>query len=114
MCNQTVRQGLRRLQAVFEKRPAPQVTDRQLLERFASGRDESAFATLVRRHGGMVLGVCRRVLGDERDAQNVFQATFLVLARAAMSWHWQQCVADWLHATAYQLASNGARTRVGA
>src|SRR5438105_4353708 len=59
------------------------VTDAQLLERYAVGGDEAAFELLAWRHGPMVLGVCRRVLGDADEADDAFQATFLVLARKA-------------------------------
>src|SRR5437763_1070580 len=83
---------------------ASRATDRELLERFAREGDETAFEVLVRRHGPMVLGVCRRILGNDADADDAFQATFLVLAKKAGATAWQDSVAGWLHRTAYQLA----------
>jgi RNA polymerase sigma factor (sigma-70 family) len=79
-------------------------TDRHLLGCFATRQDEQAFAALVRRHGAMVLGVCRRVLGHAQDAEDAFQATFLVLAQKAGSARWQESVGPWLHAAAYRIA----------
>ena len=80
------------------------VEDAELLGRFAEHRDEDAFAALLRLHGPMVLGVCRRVLGDEQDAEDVFQATFLVLARKAASIRSRGTLADWLYRVASRLA----------
>jgi len=80
------------------------VTDRELLERFAWRRDEEAFALLVERHGPMVLRVCRRVLASSHDAEDVFQATFVILARKARSVRWRDSVGNWLFGVAYNLA----------
>jgi RNA polymerase sigma factor (sigma-70 family) len=83
---------------------AAELSDRDLLERFAVRREEAAFAALVQRHGPLVLNVCRRLLHQEQDAEDVFQATFLVLARKAGSVRWRDSVAPWLHAVAHRLA----------
>src|SRR5262249_8793521 len=87
--------------------------DGQLLQRFADGRDEAASAALVRRHGPLVLGVCRRVLGDWHDGEDAFQTTFLTLAQKAGSIHKQGSVGPWLYGVAYRVAAN-AKTRAAA
>ena len=79
-------------------------TDARLLERFAVDRDESAFAALVDRHGPMVLGVCRSVLKDGHDAEDAFQATFLVLARKAATVRAGDALGVWLYRVAFRIA----------
>jgi RNA polymerase sigma factor (sigma-70 family) len=81
-----------------------ELTDRDLLMRFASHGDEAAFAVLMRRHGPMVLRVCRSILFNSHDADDVFQATFLVLAKKAGVLSWQESAAGWLQETAFRLA----------
>src|SRR5262245_28385501 len=91
------------------------ISDGGLLERFVRGRDEEAFRALVARHGPMVLGVCRRVLRHEHDADDAFQATFLILARKASAVR-RDSVGGWLHRVALRaaLAARGrALTTVG-
>jgi RNA polymerase sigma factor (sigma-70 family) len=85
--------------------PDEDVTDRHLLERFVAARDEAAFAALVQRHGPMVLGVCRRLLHDAHEAEDAFQATFLVLAHKARSIGRPELLGPWLHGVAYRTAA---------
>src|SRR5262249_49623855 len=89
------------------------MTDRQLLECFLTRQDEAAFAALLRRHGPMVLGVCRRVLRHTEDAEDAFQATFLILVRKAAAIRKREAVASWLHRAAFRAAleANAARRR---
>src|ERR1019366_2511842 len=87
----------------------------QLLRRYFAHRDEAAFAVLVRRHGPMVLAVCRRLLRRAEDAEDAFQAAFLVLARKGRRIAERQTIGGWLHGVAYHVALDvrrrGARRR---
>src|SRR5437763_501679 len=91
------------------------LTDGELLGAFVARRDEGAFAALVRRHGPMVLGVARRVVGNAPDADDVFQATFLVLVTKAASVRPREALGNWLYGVAYRTAlkvrSTAARRR---
>jgi RNA polymerase sigma factor (sigma-70 family) len=80
------------------------LTDAQLLERFIDHRDDAAFAALVARHGSMVMGVCLRVTRNHQDAEDAFQATFLVLARKAASISSRELLANWLYGVAHNTA----------
>jgi RNA polymerase sigma factor (sigma-70 family) len=86
------------------KRHASRESDRELLRRFVEERDESAFAALVYRHGPMVLGTCRRVLHNHHDAEDAWQAAFLLLAAKAASLRWERSVATWLYVVARNVA----------
>jgi RNA polymerase sigma factor (sigma-70 family) len=95
---------LRQLHTLLEARGAGPLTDEQLLQRFTMVRDESAFAELLRRHGPMVLGVCRRTLPQQHDAEDAFQATFLALVRGAASIRRRQSLGGWLYRVAQRLS----------
>ena len=96
--------GRRGVTALVARKIDAGAADRDLLTHFAGGKDEAAFAALVRRHGAMVLAAARRVLGNAHDAEDVCQATFLLLAKKASSSRWGISVAPWLHRTAHLLA----------
>src|SRR5271156_4390998 len=99
--------GLRDLRTLFRVGVVGDLTDGQLLERFVARRDESAeaaFEALVERHGPMVLRVCRQILGDADEAEDAFQATFLVLAERAGSVRKRESVASWLYGIAQRVA----------
>jgi RNA polymerase sigma factor (sigma-70 family) len=97
---------LQHVRKILTVKELEQLSDRELLRRFAREREEAAFATLVRRHGPMVLHGCQRVLHNWHDAEDAFQATFLVLARKAAARRWDESVGTWLYLVAYRLALN--------
>jgi RNA polymerase sigma factor (sigma-70 family) len=90
--------------------PLAERTDPELLRLFADDSCEAAFDVLVRRYGTLVLGVCRRVLHDDHDTEDAFQATFLVLARKAGTIRKHESLASWLYKVAYRIA---VRVRAG-
>ncbi len=101
---------LMRLSGPAASREGAGASDAELLQRFLAARDEGAFEALVRRHGPMVLGVCRRLLRNEHDAEDAFQATFLVLARRGDAVRPASKVGSWLYGVAYRTALEARRT----
>jgi RNA polymerase sigma factor (sigma-70 family) len=96
--------AVEQLRRALLRRDGGGLSDAQLLDCFLQQQDAAAFEALVRRHGPMVLGVCRRVLCHYHDAEDAFQATFLVLARKAATIVRREKVASWLYGVAYQTA----------
>ena len=95
---------LRQLGQLFESGTLTGLTDAQLLHRFLTRNDEAAFESLVRKHGPMVLSVCRRRLSDPNDVDDAFQATFLVLIRRAPDIQDATRLANWLYGVAHKVA----------
>src|SRR5690242_16278329 len=81
-----------------------ELSDHTLLQRFVTYRDEMAFGAIVQRHGPRVQGLCGRLLGNAHDAEDAFQATFMVLARTARSLRKPEALGSWLHAIAFRTA----------
>jgi RNA polymerase sigma factor (sigma-70 family) len=104
-----LRQAVRHLRGMLAAGEAEGLTEADLWGRYVRERDEAAFETLVRRHGPMVLGVCRRILSHEQDAEDAFQATFLVLVRRAASLRSPRTLANWLHGVARRTALEARR-----
>src|SRR3989442_7862908 len=102
----TVMRHIRQLAVVQSTR---EMSDGPLLERFAVSKDQAAFAALVQRYGRLVWSVCRHVLGHHQDAEDSFQATFLVLAQRAASIRRSEAVSSWLHGVAYRAAMKAKR-----
>jgi RNA polymerase sigma factor (sigma-70 family) len=96
--------ALQRLRGLLGAQCAGGPTDGDLLRRYVAQGDEAAFEALLRRHGPMVLGVCRRLLGTAQDVDDAFQATFLVLIRKAASIGDGERIGNWLYGVAYRVA----------
>jgi RNA polymerase sigma factor (sigma-70 family) len=95
---------LRHLRCVLQRPDGTGIPDADLLKRYVSQGDKAAFEALVRRHGPMVLGVCRRVLNNTHDADDAFQATFLVLVSKAATIRSPGTLGNWLYGVAYRTA----------
>jgi RNA polymerase sigma factor (sigma-70 family) len=104
MAHQTMNATLGQIRKLLAAQPGGQETDQHLLQRFVTLREEAAFAALVERHGRMVFSVCRSMLHHTQDAEDVCQATFLILARKAVSIRKATSLAHWLHGVACRLA----------
>ena len=104
------RSVFRHLGKLVQVRREAAAPDQELLTSYIANRDEAAFAALADRHGSMVLGICRRLLGSAQDAEDACQAVFLVLARKAASIRKRQSLASWLYGTAMRIAQK-ARSR---
>src|SRR5205085_3337114 len=97
--------AFRHLRRAALVRGGDSLSDGQLLDGFLARRDQAAFEVLVRRHGPMVLGVCRRIVGHHQDAEDCFQATFLVLARKAAAVVPRELLPNWLYGVACRTAA---------
>src|SRR5215472_1230906 len=95
---------LQHIRQLAEGREASPWTDQQLLDRFISKKEEAAFSGLIRRHGPMVMALGWRILRDRGDAEDVFQATFMVLAQKARSIRKRESIGGWLYRVAFRLA----------
>jgi RNA polymerase sigma factor (sigma-70 family) len=102
--------AIRHLRCAALAREMGDASDEDLLERFVARHDEAAFEALIRRHGPMVLGVCRRLLRAPQDVEDAFQATFLVLVKKAPAIARRELLGNWLYGVAYRTAS---RARAG-
>src|SRR5262245_49366246 len=102
---------LQHLRRALLLRDGGDLTDGQLLECFVSRQEVAALEALVHRHGPMVWGVCQRTLRNHHDAEDAFQATFLVLVRKAASIAPRAKVGNWLYGVAYQTALKARATR---
>src|SRR5687767_8695871 len=112
MPSETVHPVLHFIRQIVAKEKAEGKSDAELLDSFVSEHEEASFAAILRRHGPMVLAVCRRLLSNTHDAEDAFQATFLVLVRKAGSSGRPKLLANWLHGVAYNTALKARSRRV--
>lgn len=112
MSRSPIRNVLHYLHQMVDPQAGAESADRQLLARFVNQRDEFAFEALVRRHGPMVLAVCRRLLSDADDAEDAFQATFLIFVRKAATIARPDQLAGWLHGVATRVAGKARQQRL--
>ena len=110
MATSQMSEVIQHLRRVVLLREVAGLTDGQLLKDYLGHRDEAALAALVQRHGPMVWGVCRHVLRNYHDAEDAFQATFLVFVRKAASIASPALLANWLYGVAHQTALNARAT----
>src|SRR4051794_31973656 len=105
--------ALQQINRLFTDGTVTGLSDAHLLERFIGRRDASSFEALVARHGPMVLSVCRGVLRDPNDAEDAFQATFLILVKKAGTFRGRAALGGWLHLVAHRVAirANAATAR---
>jgi RNA polymerase sigma factor (sigma-70 family) len=111
MATKQLDDAVRNIKSFVAAQTTAEASDAELLGRFVAQRDESAFTALVKRHGRMVLDVALRTLGRDQDAEDVFQATFLLLARKAGSIRKRGSIASWLYGAAYRLARRAREQR---
>ena len=113
MAIETLGAALRQINRLFADGAVTGLSDAQLLERFVSGHDAAAFEALVARHGPMVLSVCRGILKDPNDAEDAFQATFLILVKKSGTFRGHVALGPWLYRVAHRVAirANAAAAR---
>ncbi len=113
MATETLGAALQRINRLFADGTITGLSDAQLLDRFVGRRDAEAFEAILARHGPMVLGVCRAILSDPNDAEDAFQATFLILVKKASSIRANVILAGWLYQVANRvaIAANSAAVR---
>jgi RNA polymerase sigma factor (sigma-70 family) len=104
MAARQLNEFMRHLRRVLDRQDASGITDGELVKRYVQQRDETAFEALLRRHGPMVFGVCRRVLHHQHDAEDAFQATFLIFVSKASSLRSPGMIGNWLYGVAYRTA----------